>query len=355
MQKDQRHQKILTISIAAYNSEKYLVKCLDSLTKCKTIDKLEVFVINDGSTDSTQMIAEQYQMNYPGSITVVNKENGGHGSTINCSINLATGKYFKIVDADDWVDADGMDRVVAYLEKTSADLVMNSLTYVNVKGEITQHRPCIKPGSGLEYGKEYAFESVQNAVNYKTHMIIFRTDVVKQIHKPISEHCYYVDKEYILYPLRHVHTVVFLDYPIYRYLYGTPDQSVNAQNTIRRRNEHLHVTDNMIQFYYLCRDNGVSVIKLIHDLVVEAVCIQYSLYFKMNNRKAGKEEAIQFDRYLKENSKDLYDDVLTQGRSNTAKLLKLQRKTNCKGYGPIVAILHAFGLGINAKDGTETV
>lgn len=346
MKEVQYSRKILTISIAAYNSEKYLAKCLDSITKCKAIDKLEIFVINDGSTDSTQMIAEQYQKKYPASITVINKENGGHGSTINCSMKLATGKYFKIVDADDWVNADGIDRVVSYLEQTTADLVLNPYTHVNAENKITLNCICVKLRNRIEYEKEYNINTVQDVIKYETHMIMFRTDILKRIRKPITEYCYYVDMEYILYPLPYVQTVVFLDYVLYRYFVGRSDSSINMQNMIRRRNEHLCVTRNLIRFYYSCKNKkNVNGIKLIHAIVLQLIRTQYAICFKMKNLKEGKKEAIQFENWLKEKCDDLYDDVLYSGCYRSVALLKLLRKTKFNGYSIVLTILHAIGLG----------
>ena len=339
--------KILTISVAAYNAEKYLNRCLDSLVSCKEIDKLEIIVVNDGSTDSTQAIADQYMSKYPNSITVVNKENGGHGSTINCSIKLARGKYFKIVDADDWVNTDGLDRIVNYLEKTTVDLVLNPYTNVDETGRITQEIPCTHPTRKVNYGKVYEIRNVQNVVNYETHTLLFRTDVMKRIRKPISEHCFYVDVEYSLYPLQFVHTVAFLDYVIYRYLFGTVDQSMNTQNMIKRRDQHLLVSKNMIRYYAFCKkQNDIDGVKLIHDRVVGMIRSQYVIYFRMEDTKLSKKELVRFDNYLRRNGEELYSAVLVQGKYWSMVLLKLLRMVKFHGYGFLLKMIHTCGLGV---------
>ena len=75
--------KILTVSIAAYNVEKYLDETLKSLTDNRYVNDLEVLVVDDGSTDKTGEIAIRYQNVFPNSVKYIKKENGGHGSTIN--------------------------------------------------------------------------------------------------------------------------------------------------------------------------------------------------------------------------------------------------------------------------------
>lgn len=82
--------------------EKYLRRCLNSLIIDEEgMKQLEVLVINDGSKDSSSQIAHEYQNKYPDTYRVIDKENGNYGSCVNKGIVKATGKYFKILDADD--------------------------------------------------------------------------------------------------------------------------------------------------------------------------------------------------------------------------------------------------------------
>ena len=97
-------EKILSVSIASYNVEAYLEECLESFVNSKVMDDLEVLVIDDGSSDSSPEIAQWYVDKFPDTFRLIRKENGGHGSTINKGIEVASGKYFKVVDGDDWVN-----------------------------------------------------------------------------------------------------------------------------------------------------------------------------------------------------------------------------------------------------------
>ena len=95
-------EKLLTVVIAAYNMEKYLPRCLDSIMSEKVRDRVQVIVINDGSKDKTSEIAHRYEDKCPDYITVIDKENGNYGSCMNAGVSIATGKYFRTLDADDW-------------------------------------------------------------------------------------------------------------------------------------------------------------------------------------------------------------------------------------------------------------
>jgi glycosyltransferase involved in cell wall biosynthesis len=66
------------------------------------MDDLEVIIENDGSSDATASIAASFVERFPGTFRLINKENGGYGSTVSRSVREASGKYFKILDGDDW-------------------------------------------------------------------------------------------------------------------------------------------------------------------------------------------------------------------------------------------------------------
>ena len=73
--------KILSISIAAYNAENDIRRCVDSLMDTPVAEQLDVIIVNDGSKDMTLQIAREYETRYPDIVRVIDKENGGHGLT----------------------------------------------------------------------------------------------------------------------------------------------------------------------------------------------------------------------------------------------------------------------------------
>ena len=117
--------KILTIVVPSYNTELYIDECLPTIISSKSIDDIEILLVNDGSTDNTLKKARYFEELYPQSIRVIDKENGGHGSVINRGIKEATGKYFKVIDGDDWVDTAAFNQLVSCLKRVDVDLVMN--------------------------------------------------------------------------------------------------------------------------------------------------------------------------------------------------------------------------------------
>ena len=118
--------KIISIIIASYNVEDYLERNLSSIVKACHRDEVEAVVINDGSTDGTLAIAQKFQTEYPEVVKVINKPNGHYGSCINAALKIATGKYFRIVDADDWVGTEALDSLIERLQTSDVDLAIAS-------------------------------------------------------------------------------------------------------------------------------------------------------------------------------------------------------------------------------------
>ena len=107
--------KILTIAIPSYNSMDYMRNCIESLLPGG--EDVEILIVDDGSKDDTAKIGrelvKQYKVGNHEIVKLIDKENGGHGSTINVGIQKAQGKYVKVVDGDDTVDSEEFAKLIA--------------------------------------------------------------------------------------------------------------------------------------------------------------------------------------------------------------------------------------------------
>lgn len=104
---------LVSVIVPIYNVEKYLSKCIESIIN-QTLSNIEIILINDGSTDSSGVIADNYAKN-DSRIKVIHKKNGGQGSARNIGIELASGEYIGFVDSDDWIDLDSMRSYIMLL------------------------------------------------------------------------------------------------------------------------------------------------------------------------------------------------------------------------------------------------
>ena len=89
--------------------------CVDSLLEGGEL--VEILIVDDGSKDDTAKIADEYAAKYPTIVKAIHQENSGHGGAVNTGIKNATGLYFKVVDSDDWVNAEAYHKILDKLEE----------------------------------------------------------------------------------------------------------------------------------------------------------------------------------------------------------------------------------------------
>lgn len=114
----------ITVIVPVYNVENYLNKCLDSLIN-QTYKNLEIIVINDGSTDNSGKICQEYAQK-DNRIIYIEKENGGQSEARNMGLDRMTGSYVTFVDSDDWVELDYVEVLYNKLIEYQADIAVGN-------------------------------------------------------------------------------------------------------------------------------------------------------------------------------------------------------------------------------------
>jgi hypothetical protein len=296
--------KILTIAVPAYQVEPYLRQCLDSFLDVDVHGLLEVIVIDDGSSDGTAEIASEYAKQWPGVFRLVTQENKGHGGAVNAGIDHATGKYFKVVDGDDWVEPSGLIRLLDALSETDVDVV--STDYYLCNHATRLKTPAVgEPFQGVRYGDTYGFEDVARRTFIKMHAITYRTALLKEHGMRLTEHCFYVDMEYTTYPMPRVKTVMFLKDTVYCYRLGLPSQSVSLERMQRQSDQHLRVIQNLLAFYSTLEADsacGAYVCTGINMMVSS----QFKTFLSFAPSADVKAALVRFDKSLKERYPDVY-------------------------------------------------
>lgn len=280
--------KILTISIASYNVEKFLDQTLASfiIEKDKMAD-LEIIIVNDGSKDGTVKVANKYVDNYPETFVLIDKENGGYGSTINASLKIARGKYFKLVDGDDWVETDGLVKLIDFLKNIDSDMVLTK--YCSCE-EGTGRRTIVDEG--------LTFDNKQHELNYlyghslPMHFISFKTELLKKYKIKITEKCFYTDLEFVVKPLPFVNTVSLLNELVYVYRTGRDEQSVSMKSWQKNLGQAIDVTLELARYYEnIKREIKVDDrIEFIRSKVVDSAINNYRIFlsFKSCNEVRNK-------------------------------------------------------------------
>ncbi len=306
--------KLLTISIAAYNVEKYLEKTLSSLVVSGSVrEYLEVIIVNDGSKDDTKKIAEKYTSAYPDVFKLIDKPNGGYGSTINASIPVAAGTYFKQLDGDDWVETENLESFILFLKKVNSDLVVIPFIkcYETGKNEDADSVPF------LENEKEESVSILNQAHSLAMHELAIKTKLLRDNNIRIIENCFYTDNEYTFYPLLYAKTVIKFNHPIYCYRLGRTGQSVSIEG-VRKHYKDMAKVANAL--YSKWASNSHPSCHSLLECALKGVTDSTFTFYLIAGGKEDKKELMAFDKSLKTRYREIYK--LTY-KTRKIKLLRL--------------------------------
>lgn len=305
--------KTISFAIPCYNSAAYMDKCIESCLACG--EDIEVIIVDDGSTkDETPQKADEWQRRYPDIVKVVHQENGGHGAAVNAGLAAAEALYFKVVDSDDWLDADAMAEVMAYLRRQierrdATDLVVANYVYEKV---FEDKRTAMRYRNVFPVGKEFGWRDIGHfspSQYLLMHSVIYRTELLKDMGLALPEHCFYVDNIFVYVPLPHVKSVYYLDVDMYRYYIGREGQSVNEDVMYRRIDQQLRITRIMIDSVDL--PDAVAEKKLEHymeNYLSMMMCI-CSTFLRMHKKEEDEAKLRDIWRYLEERNPVLYKRV----------------------------------------------
>ena len=238
--------KLITFTVPCYNSAAYMDHCIETLLTAG--EDAEIILVDDGSKDDTGKIADSYAEKYPTIVRVIHQENGGHGEGVNQGIRNATGVYFKVVDSDDWLDTDALQKALAELrahlnDEQPLDLMMANYVYEHVADNTQQHRrlqgyPARGPRLYLAGDRQVPAEQKHP----DAHVSSTAPRSCAHSGMELPKHTFYVDNIFVYQPLPQVKTIYYMNLDLYRYFIGREDQSVNEANMIKRVDQQLRVT-----------------------------------------------------------------------------------------------------------------
>lgn len=254
-------RKILTIAICAYNMELFIREALESCV-IRDLESIEVLIMNDGSTDQTANIAQEYCVKYPNSFHLITKENGGWGSNVNQAIDIGTGKYFRILDADDWFEIENLQKFVEVLKETDADLITSLYAHcLNDKHDI--HR--------MEWekfaGKELILNDLEEEVHLSMWGVTYRLDMLKEHPINLPSNVLYTDTLFVLKPLLYVKKVMFFDKVVYNYRLGRDGQSVGIDSLRKHYPEAQKVFEMQLDYLLECGEKCCNKKHIYHRVV----------------------------------------------------------------------------------------
>ena len=297
--------KQLSIAVPAYNMEALLPTCLDSMADERFCEALEVLIVDDGSKDATARIAHEYEVRFPQIFRVIEKENGGHGSAVNAALARSRGRYFRIVDADDWVNTENLARLLDILSRTDADMILDEKTEVDAQTFAQTYFPFPE---AMPSGKEVEFECISHN-EYRYHMALHTMSVKREILQAhnirLLEKTFYVDSQFITEATAFVRNALVLRLPIYYYRVGNAAQSVHYLNYVKRYEEHNRVVKECIDFLEKAEFNP-SRAEFVRHSVALLIHTQYKIALIFNpDRREGRAQAVRLREMLRAHHPEL--------------------------------------------------
>lgn len=259
----------ISIIVPVYNVEKYLDICIKSILN-QTFKSFELILVNDGSTDKSGVICDNYK-NIDDRIIVIHKENGGVSSARNTGLDIARGKYIGFVDSDDYIDENMYHDLYESIMKNNSDISICKFIRVYDNCEIKASKDKILQ---ISYSNIQALEELykENAVDFIVPWNkLYRNELIKEVKYPLGRK--YED-----------------DFVIHKLLYRS--------NKITYINKEL--------YYYYQRENSIMNSKFsIKDIDKLDFYLERIKFFNNINQKILKEKSIYnfvigyFDLYSK--------------------------------------------------------
>lgn len=308
---------ILTIAIPAYNVELFLEETIESITKSKYIKDIEILIVNDGSKDKTLDIAKKLAEKCS-SIKIIDKKNGGHGSTINASIKKATGKYYRLLDGDDWFNTDELDCLVARLKNENSDMILTDLVECFIKSNY--NRPVTYYSNLPEYTKLDLHTIAFTEWGPMLPTTTIKTSLLQKLNFKIDENCFYVDQEYNMACYLCAKTVIYYPLMIYHYRLEREGQSMEKGSLIRNVKSHETVCARLLKEYNEHYDDFSKQGRTFFEnrIIIPMCHMQYMIAIEWCK---SKENFLSFDKILKKYPKFYNNPGITGTITN------LHRKT----------------------------
>ena len=297
-------RKILSVIIPAYNSEQYLEYCINTVLAGGS--RVEIIIVNDGSTDKTAEIADAYALANPSVVKVIHQENAGHGGAVNTGLKHATGKFFKVVDSDDWVNTRVFKSVIDTLENNQDKIDMLISNFVYEK-QGAKHKKVMQYRKYLPTNQIFTWEDIKPFPAGKyllMHSVIYRTEILRKCGVSLPKHTFYVDNIFVYQPLQYVKNMYYLDVNLYGYFIGRQDQSVNEKIMTKRLDQQMRVNLIMAETYLTAAITSEELKRYMLNFLMQITAVSSILAIK-----SGTKEHLEMKDALWETLRKMDKDV----------------------------------------------
>lgn len=243
----------LSIIIPCYNVEKYLHKCLASISAIQGLS-YELVLINDGSTDNTDKLLKEFVENYHGKAILIEKENGGLSDARNVGLENAVGQYIMFLDSDDYICPARLLDIINGMKKDNLDVAFfdykKEIDGILIKDKSSMKR-CKKTKSLLEsiQGIEYAervFDKTTNFIHSEACFAIYSRDFLSSHSLQFEKGICHEDTLFFYQMIVNADKVKYYDYDIYVYVIREGSITTDSSKEIKRANDKLYIATKIL-------------------------------------------------------------------------------------------------------------
>lgn len=268
--------KDISVIVPAYNAENYIEKCLNSLVN-QTKQEIEIIVVDDGSTDNTKKILDDYAKRYPNIIKVISQANQGQSVARNVGISNATGKYIAFVDSDDYVEYNMFEIMYNKAIQKDYEIVACNVNCVYPNKEV------IIP-SGIDFSTENLSKEEKNKLLLNSYAVVWNKIYKKELFENkelLFEPGIWFEDVLFLYKLfPYIKSISYVEDVLYQYIQRENSVTYTYSDKLLDINKMLN---KLLEFY---RKNNIQG----YDSELEYIYVRYMLatYIKRLSKAKNK-------------------------------------------------------------------
>lgn len=271
----------VSVIVPVYNTEKYLRRCLDSLVN-QTLKELEIILVNDGSTDSSCQIMNEYESKYPGRMKVYTKENGGQATARNAGIQRSIGNYIGFVDSDDYVDENMFEVMYQAAKRDDSDLVECHYHYLCEEGKKTKE---YKTRGDIRQYKDQKDMFINPQVSPWNKL--YRREILMHQGVDFPEGLIYEDTAFYIKTIPFIQKETFVtEHFVHYFLRGNSTMNANKSKKV---GHIIPVLENILNFYKINNFYTTYQEELEYFCVKILLCSSLSRIGRVKDRKTAKE------------------------------------------------------------------
>lgn len=312
----------LSIIVPVYNVENYLRRCLDSILLQPSSITYEILLIDDGSSDKSGAICDEYQSNFP-NVFVSHIENNGVAEARNLGISLSKGNYLYFMDPDDFLSDNFFDKISSNLKQKWDVLCFGYNEIKENRNTVLSCRPHFYTHCGLLGKNEFRNEFIE----------LFKTDMMYNVWSRIYNKTFILNHD-IRFPnkqigedtlfnfqvYRHLNTVLFIDSTLYNYIAG---RSGSALTSFHPRRIEIQL-DELQELQKLLKEFQIEDETLIQEIKTKIVV---SAAFQISNLKLRRQKKIELLQSLVDN--EAFESIfLNNGEQIIGSYKELLRQRN---------------------------